>query len=38
MPKQASPKFRRDVVEVAVSSGPTQAQVAHDFGISENTV
>lgn len=38
MPKQFPPGFRRDVVEVARSSGLTQAQVAHDFGISENTV
>jgi transposase-like protein len=38
MPEQFPPGFRRDVVEVARSSGLTQAQVAHDFGISENTV
>jgi transposase-like protein len=38
MPKQFPPGFRRDVVEVARSSGLTQAQVARDFGISENTV
>ncbi len=38
MPKQFSPGYRRDVVEVARSSGLTQARVAHDFGISDNTV
>ncbi len=38
MPKQFPPGFRRDVVEVARSSGLTQAQVARDFGISENSV
>jgi transposase-like protein len=38
MPKQFPPGFRRDVAEVVRSSGLTQAQVAHDFGISENTV
>jgi transposase-like protein len=38
MPKQFPPVFRRDVVEVARSWGLTQAQVARDFGISENTV
>jgi len=38
MPKQFPPWFRRDVVEVARSSGLTQAQVARDFGISENSV
>jgi len=38
MPKQFPPGFRRDVVDDARSSGLTQAQVARDFGISENTV
>jgi transposase len=38
MPKQFPPGFKRDVVEVARSSGLTRAQVAHDFGVSENTV
>ena len=38
MPKQFPPRFWRDVVEVARSSGLTQAQVARDFGISENSV
>ena len=38
MPKQPPPGFRRDVVEVARSSGLKQAQVAGDFWISENTV
>ena len=38
MPGRFPPGFRRDVVEVARSSGLTQAQVAHDFGILENMV
>ncbi len=38
MPKQFPPGFKRDVVAVARSSGLTRAQVAHDFGVSENTV
>ncbi len=38
MPKRFSPGFRRDVVDVARSSGLTQAQVACVFGISENMV
>lgn len=38
MPKHFPPEFKRDLVAVARSSGLTQAQVARDFGISENTV
>jgi transposase len=38
MPKLFPPGFKRDVVAVARSSGLTQAQVAHDFGVSENLV
>ena len=38
MPKHFPPEFKRDVVAVARSSGLTQAQVARDFGISENSV
>jgi transposase-like protein len=38
MPKHFPQEFKRDVVAVARSSGLTQAQVAHDLGISENTV
>ena len=37
MPKQFAPGFKRDVVEVARSSGLTRAEVAHDFVVSENT-
>lgn len=38
MQKYIPPEFKRDVVAVARSSGLIQAQVAHDFGISENSV
>ncbi len=40
MPKHFPPEFKRDVVggAVARSSGLTQAQVAREFGVSENTV
>ena len=38
MPKHFPPEFKRDVVAVARSSGLTQAQVARNFGISENSV
>ena len=38
MARRFPPEFKRDVVAVARSSGLTQAQVARDFGISENSV
>ncbi len=37
MSKQFPSRFRRDVGAFAGSYGLKQAQVAHDFGISENT-
>jgi len=38
MPKHFPLGFRRDLVEVARSSGLTREQMARDFGISEDTV
>lgn len=38
MPKRYPPEFKRDVVDVARSSGLTHQQIAEDFGISEHSV
>jgi transposase len=38
MPNRYPPEFKRDVVAVARTSGLTQEQVAHDFGISAHSV
>ena len=38
MPKKYPPEFKRDVVAVARRGGLTQAEVAIDFGVSEESV
>lgn len=38
MPKRFPPEFKRDVVRVARRGGLSQAEVAADFGISEESV
>ena len=38
MPKNFPPEFRRDVVRVARKGDATRAQIAKDFGISEQSL
>lgn len=38
MPKNFPPEFRRDVVRVARNGDATRAQIAKDFGISEQSL
>ena len=38
MPRKFPPEFKRDVVRVARRGGMSQAEVAADFGISEESV
>jgi transposase len=38
MPRKYPQEFRRDVVAVARRGDLTQAEVAHDFGVSEESV
>ncbi len=38
MPKNFPPEFRRDVVRVARKGDSTRAQIAKDFGISEQSL
>ena len=38
MPRKFPPEFKRDVVRVARRGGLSQAEVAADFGISEESV
>ena len=38
MPKNFPPEFRHDVVRVARKGDATRAQIAKDFGISEQTL
>ena len=38
MPRKYPPEFKRDVVAVARRGDLTQAEVAHDFGVSEESV